>query len=177
MFLQYFKIKRNNYKKQTFSIYQEIVNHSNHFIKNSLNDKNYIFDEVFEIFSIVTVFYLKKLKDTKNKINNEISQRIIDSFIKDLDQNFREKGIGDISIGKYVKSYVKKFYFRLSKFPNNKISIVFGCGGERDQDKRSKMGNIASNYSDKIYITDDNPRHENPSKIRRDINFIRIIGC
>ena len=113
MFLQYFKIKRNNYKKQTLSIYQEIVNLSNHFIKNSLNDKNYKFDEVFEIFSIVTVFYLKKLKDTKNKINNEISQRIIDSFIKDLDQNFREKGIGDISIGKYVKKYVKKFYYRL----------------------------------------------------------------
>jgi len=113
MFLQYFKIKRNNYKKQTLSIYQEIVNHSNHFIKNSLNDKNYNFDEVFEIFSIVTFFYLKKLKDKNTQTNNEISQRIIDNFIKDLDQNFREKGIGDMSIGKYVKKYVKKFYYRL----------------------------------------------------------------
>ena len=36
-----------------------------------------------------------------------------------MDNSLREKGIGDISIGKYVKSYVKKFYFRLSKFPNN----------------------------------------------------------
>ena len=113
MFLQYFKIKRNNYKKQTLSIYQEIVDLSNHFIKYTLNDKNYNFDEVFEIFSIVTVFYLKKLKDTNTKKNNEISQRIIDSFIKDLDQHFREKGIGDMSIGKYVKKYVKKFYYRL----------------------------------------------------------------
>ena len=113
MFLQYFKIKRNNYKKQTLSLYQEIVNHSNHFIKNSLNDKNYNFDEVFEIFSIVTFFYLKKLKDKNTQTNNEISQRIIDNFINDLDQNFREKGIGDMSIGKYVKKYVKKFYYRL----------------------------------------------------------------
>ena len=113
MFLQYFKIKRNNYKKQTLSIYQEIVNHSNHFIKNSLNDKDFNFDEVFEIFSIITVFYLKKLKDKNTQINNAISQSIIDSFIKDLDQNFREKGIGDMSIGKYVKKYVKKFYYRL----------------------------------------------------------------
>ncbi len=55
------------------------------------------------------------------------------------------------------------------QFKDRKISLLFGCGGDRDQDKRSKMGNIASNYSDKIYITDDNPRHENPSKIRRDI--------
>ena len=113
MFLQYFKIKRNNYKNQTLSIYQEIVDHSNHFIKNSLNDKNYNFDEVFEIFSIITVFYLKKLKDTNTQSNNEISQKVIDKFIKDLDQNFREKGIGDMSIGKYVKKYVKKFYYRL----------------------------------------------------------------
>ncbi len=113
MFLQYFKIKRNNYKNQTLSIYQEIVNHSNHFIKNSLNDKDYNFDQVFETFSIVTVFYLKKLKDANTKKNNEISQKIINNFINDLDQNFREKGIGDMSIGKYVKKYVKKFYFRL----------------------------------------------------------------
>jgi Uncharacterized conserved protein len=113
MFLQYFKIKRNNYKKQTLSIYQEIVNHSNNFIKNSLYNKDYNYDEVFEIFSIVTVFFLKKLKDTNTKTNNEISQKIIDYFIKDLDQNFREKGIGDMSIGKYVKKYVKKFYYRL----------------------------------------------------------------
>ena len=113
MFLQYFKIKRNDYKNQTLSIYQEIVNHSNHFIKNSLNEKNYNFDQVFEIFSIITVFYLKKLKDTNTQSNNEISQKVIDKFIKDLDQNFREKGIGDMSIGKYVKKYVKKFYYRL----------------------------------------------------------------
>ena len=113
MFLQYFKIKRNNHKKQTLSIYQEIVNDSNHFIKNSLNDKHFNFDEVFEIFSIVIVFYLKKLKDRKTEKSKEISQIIIDNFIKDLDQNFREIGVGDMSIGKYVKKYVKKFYYRL----------------------------------------------------------------
>ena len=55
------------------------------------------------------------------------------------------------------------------QFKNKKISLLFGCGGNRDQDKRSKMGKIASNYSDKIYLTDDNPRYENPKKIRKDI--------
>ena len=55
------------------------------------------------------------------------------------------------------------------QFPKRKISLVFGCGGERDQKKRSIMGKIADMYSDKIYLTDDNPRHENPSKIRKDI--------
>ena len=40
-------------------------------------------------------------------------------FISDLDDSLRIVGIGDMSIGKYVKSYVKKFYFRVSKFPDN----------------------------------------------------------
>ena len=55
------------------------------------------------------------------------------------------------------------------QFPRNKINLVFGCGGDRDFKKRSIMGKIAEKYSDIIYLTDDNPRNENPSKIRKDI--------
>ena len=55
------------------------------------------------------------------------------------------------------------------QFPKNKICLVFGCGGERDIKKRLIMGKIASKYSDRIFLTDDNPRNENPSKIRKDI--------
>ena len=55
------------------------------------------------------------------------------------------------------------------QFPNKKIILLFGCGGNRDHNKRFKMGKIASNYSDEIYLTDDNPRFENPKKIREDI--------
>jgi murE/murF fusion protein len=55
------------------------------------------------------------------------------------------------------------------QFPGKKIKLVFGCGGNRDQNKRAKMGKIADLFSDKIYLTDDNPRLEQPSKIRKDI--------
>ena len=55
------------------------------------------------------------------------------------------------------------------QFRNRKISIVFGCGGERDKFKRPIMGKIANEYCDKIYLTDDNPRNENPKKIRQSI--------
>ena len=55
------------------------------------------------------------------------------------------------------------------QFPSSKISLVFGCGGNRDSKKRSIMGRIAEQYSDQIYLTDDNPRNESPSKIRNDI--------
>ncbi len=56
-----------------------------------------------------------------------------------------------------------------NQFPERKISIVFGCGGERDFKKRSMMGKIADKYSDRVYLTDDNPRNEKPSEIRKDI--------
>ncbi len=55
------------------------------------------------------------------------------------------------------------------QFPSKKISLVFGCGGDRDKAKRSKMGRIASKFADIIYLTDDNPRSENPKKIRNEI--------
>tara|TARA_B100001057_G_scaffold364647_1_gene367552 strand:+ start:2947 stop:5799 length:2853 start_codon:yes stop_codon:yes gene_type:complete len=55
------------------------------------------------------------------------------------------------------------------QFPKRKISLVFGCGGERDFKKRPIMGKIAEKYSDRIYLTDDNPRNENPSIIRKEI--------
>ena len=49
------------------------------------------------------------------------------------------------------------------------ISLVFGCGGDRDKKKRSLMAKIANNYSKKVYVTDDNPRNEDPKKIRNEI--------
>ena len=55
------------------------------------------------------------------------------------------------------------------QFKNKKISIVFGCGGNRDQSKRPMMGQIVNNYCNKVYLTDDNPRNENPKKIRLSI--------
>ena len=50
-----------------------------------------------------------------------------------------------------------------------KPDVVFGCGGERDKEKRSKMSNISEQNAEKIYVTDDNPRNENPNSIRKTI--------
>jgi len=51
----------------------------------------------------------------------------------------------------------------------SRLITVFGCGGERDSQKRKLMGEVASVYSDSIIITSDNPRGENPQDIIRDI--------
>ena len=55
------------------------------------------------------------------------------------------------------------------EYPLSKISLVFGCGGNRDKEKRSTMGTIANKYCEMIYLTDDNPRLENPKLIRNQI--------
>ena len=61
----------------------------------------------------------------------------------------------------------------LKKQFKSEITIVFGCGGERDKKKRFSMGKIAKKYCRKIFVTDDNPRNEDPKKIRQHI----IKGC
>ncbi len=55
------------------------------------------------------------------------------------------------------------------KKKSKKPNLLFGCGGERDKTKRKTMGLIAKYHASRIYITDDNPRNENPENIRKSI--------
>ncbi|MEO0915858.1 MAG: UDP-N-acetylmuramoyl-L-alanyl-D-glutamate--2,6-diaminopimelate ligase, partial [Pseudomonadota bacterium] len=50
-----------------------------------------------------------------------------------------------------------------------RLIVVFGAGGDRDQTKRPLMGRAAMDYADVIFVTDDNPRSEDPDLIRRQV--------
>ena len=53
--------------------------------------------------------------------------------------------------------------------PKKQIITLFGCGGDRDKNKRPMMAEIAEKNSHKTIITNDNPRYENPQKIINEI--------
>jgi murE/murF fusion protein len=109
-----------------------------------------------------------KIKNTLKKIEN-IEGRL--ELIKKFPNNIRvfiDYAHTPDALSKVIKSLVETY--------GNKISLVFGCGGERDFKKRPLMAKIAKIYCKKIYVTDDNPRKENPTKIRKEITN-NLKGC
>lgn len=68
---------------------------------------------------------------------------------------------------------LKNAILSLREHNPKRIITVFGCGGERDHQKRRIMGEIAQKFSDLVIVTDDNPRGEPPEEIRKMI----ITGC
>ncbi len=57
----------------------------------------------------------------------------------------------------------------LRPYVENRLVVVFGCGGDRDKGKRPEMGRVAAEKTDIAVVTDDNPRSEDPAEIRRQV--------
>jgi UDP-N-acetylmuramoyl-L-alanyl-D-glutamate--2,6-diaminopimelate ligase len=57
----------------------------------------------------------------------------------------------------------------LRPYVQNRLVVVFGCGGDRDKGKRPEMGRVAAEKADLAIVTDDNPRSEEAAEIRRQI--------
>lgn len=57
----------------------------------------------------------------------------------------------------------------LNEVKKGRLVTVFGCGGDRDKTKRPIMGKLAEENSDKVIVTSDNPRSEDPDEIIKDV--------
>ena len=107
------------------------------------------------------------------------SDKIVKTLSKIKSADGRMQSVGTKGKSAVVVDYahtpdaLKKSLQTLAKQFNKKVDVVFGCGGDRDKGKRYKMGKIANQFASKIYLTNDNPRSENPTSI---INQIKT-GC
>ena len=120
MILQYFKKKENKEQKIATKQYKKIIYESKIFLNNNNFFITKDYKTSFEIISIFLIMFIRiNLLQNDRKKYLIVNDELVSLFISDLDDSLREKGIGDMSIGKYVKSYVKKFYFRISKFPDD----------------------------------------------------------
>ena len=107
MILQYFKKKENKEQIIANHQYEKILSES----KKFLNDNNFFkikdYKSSFEIVSIFLIMFIRKnLSEDNKKLFFKVNDELVSLFISDLDESLRQKGIGDMSIGKYVKSYV-----------------------------------------------------------------------
>ncbi len=97
---------------------------------------------------------LKKIKDINGRLE----------LIKTFSNNI--KVFVDFA---HTPDALSKSIIALKNSYNSDLSLVFGCGGDRDFKKRPLMAKVANTHCKNIYVTDDNPRNEKPEKIRREI--------
>ncbi len=69
----------------------------------------------------------------------------------------------------YTDESLQRAYETVEKFKTGRVLTVFGCGGDRDRTKRPLMGHTACQHSQRVFLTNDNPRMEDPQQIFADI--------
>ena len=93
----------------------------------------------------------------------------------------REAGSADVSVivdFAHTPDALQNVLATLRKHCERRLWCVFGCGGDRDRDKRPLMASIAERYSDRVIVTVDNSRSESKEQIVRDIcsGFVSSAG-
>ena len=82
------------------------------------------------------------------------------------------EGVGDVHVFidyAHTEDALQNVLSTLRNVSGARITVVFGCGGDRDKTKRPKMGKVASDLADFAIVTNDNPRSEAPEEIAKQI--------
>lgn len=80
-----------------------------------------------------------------------------------------DKGFTVIIDYAHTPDGLKNILSTFAECEKNRLTVLFGCGGDRDKTKRPIMGSVAARYADNVIVTSDNPRSEEPSEIIKDI--------
>tara|TARA_Y100000590_G_scaffold450875_1_gene591262 strand:- start:1362 stop:1859 length:498 start_codon:yes stop_codon:yes gene_type:complete len=133
-------------------IYLETINSVKRITKKLNLSENLNFNHTFEITSLLLfcIFFGSKKSSEFENLDLKNNQILMDYFIRDIDHSLRLSGIGDMSIGKYVKTYVKKFYYRVSE-----LEILFSKKENINHNKFNEYlikYNVIFNSSDLNYV-------------------------
>ena len=139
----------------------------------SINDKEYkVCTKItgrHNIYNIMAAISACKIKNiSTNKIINAIENMDFIPGRMEFVGNKKNKIFIDYAHTPDAYENILKLVNQI-KEPNDKIITLFGCGGDRDKDKRPLMAKITEKYSDKIIVTSDNPRTEGLNFILEDI--------
>ncbi len=122
-----------------------------------------IFDVYIPFIGIHNVFNVTAAIISLNLLDFSLPEIIKKVFSLKAPPGRLEKVIDDVFVDyAHTPSALRNVLKSLKNLGYKKIICVFGCGGERDKGKRSRMGRIASLYADFSIITSDNPRNEDP---------------
>lgn len=105
------------------------------------------------------------------KLDGEIVREVLKSACIDgrMERVKTEKNIACYIDYAHNAMSLKNVLITLRKYCSHQLIVVFGCGGERSGERRIHMGKVAGEFADKIIVTSDNPRNEDPQLIIKDI--------
>jgi UDP-N-acetylmuramoyl-L-alanyl-D-glutamate--2,6-diaminopimelate ligase len=115
----------------------------------------------------LTNILLPTRKEELVKVISEI-QPIQGRFELIYSENNEKLGIVDYA---HTPDALENILNSIKEIPHSEIITVFGCGGDRDKKKRPLMGQIACKLSDRVILTSDNPRLEDPLSIIKEIEI------
>lgn len=142
------------------TIYKLRYNNKNYKVKMNVIGKYNIYNSLVAIIVLVNMGYnIKKVIKLFKRIKLPSGR---------LDMIKYKKNVIFVDYA-HTPDAVKNVLTNAIKFKKNKIYTIIGCGGNRDKTKRKDMGIIATELSDYVIFTNDNPRNEDEMKIVNDM--------
>lgn len=142
------------------TIYKLRYNNKNYKVKMNVIGKYNIYNSLVAIIVLVNMGYnIKKVIKLFKRIKLPSGR---------LDMIKYKKNVIFVDYA-HTPDAVKNVLTNAIKFKKNKIYTIVGCGGNRDKTKRKDMGIIATELSDYVIFTNDNPRNEDEMKIVNDM--------
>jgi len=127
----------------------------------------------FQVFNAVSALGLALVTDVKRDMGLEALENLQGVAGRMEPAGHNHKGAPIFIDFAHTEDGLDKVLTSLRPHTEGALVVVFGCGGDRDPDKRAKMGAVAQRLADRVIVTDDNPRSEDPDTIRKAV----MRGC